>query len=193
MQTEPNCRFMFCKCLRCCELPPPGPQNLNADFTREEVEHAIQKLQNGKACGEDQLRNEMFKLGGGIMVTLLLQLFKYINDQGAVADDWRKATVVNLFKDGDPLDPSNYRGISLISCLGKLFLSIWAERITNHTVTSSPTSRVASGRIGPQLIRLSPCMRSCYAGVWRARPRSCTLWTSRRRSTPCGIMVCGSG
>jgi exonuclease III len=129
---NPTAGFMFCKCLRCCELPPPGPQNLNADFTREEVEHAIQKLQNGKACGEDQLRNEMFKLGGGTMVTLLLKLFKYINDQGAVADDCRKATVVNLFKDGDPLDPSNYRGISLISCLGKLFLSIWAERITNH-------------------------------------------------------------
>ena len=34
-----------------------------------------------------------------------------------------------LHKDGSRLDPANYRGITLISCLGKLFLSILNARL----------------------------------------------------------------
>jgi hypothetical protein len=32
------------------------------------------------------------------------------------------------------MDPGNYRGINiaLISCLGKLYLSLWARRLSSH-------------------------------------------------------------
>ena len=40
--------------------------------------------------------------------------------------------IVMLYKDGDETDPGNYRRISLISCLGKLYLSMWMQRITDH-------------------------------------------------------------
>eukprot|EP00808_Paulinella_micropora_P018271 g45059.t1 len=39
-------------------------------------------------------------------------------------------TLVNLYKDGDPADLGNYRGIALMSCLGKLYLSLWARRLS---------------------------------------------------------------
>ena len=29
-------------------------------------------------------------------------------------------------------DPGNYRGIALISCLGKLYLSLWARHLAKH-------------------------------------------------------------
>ena len=40
--------------------------------------------------------------------------------------------IVNLFKDGSRADPGNYRGIAIISCLGKLYLSLWARRLAIH-------------------------------------------------------------
>ena len=40
-----------------------------------------------------------------------------------------------LHKNGDETDPGNYRGISLISCLGKLYLSMWNNRIMEHMET----------------------------------------------------------
>ena len=43
-----------------------------------------------------------------------------------------ESSIVNLYKDGRKTDPGNYRGIALISCLGKLYLSMWARRITTH-------------------------------------------------------------
>ena len=35
----------------------------------------------------------------------------------------------SLFKDGDPDDPLNYRGISLLNCVGKLFTSVLNRRL----------------------------------------------------------------
>ena len=38
--------------------------------------------------------------------------------------------IVPIHKKGSKSDPSNYRGITLISCLGKLFLTILNNRLT---------------------------------------------------------------
>ena len=40
--------------------------------------------------------------------------------------------IVPIYKNGSRLDPSNYRGINLISCLGKLFLSVLNERFLQY-------------------------------------------------------------
>ena len=66
------------------------------------------------------------------MVDLLLYLFNWLRLNESVPADWQRSVVVNLFKEGDRTDPGNYRGISLISCLGKLYLSMWAARIAEH-------------------------------------------------------------
>ena len=59
-------------------------------------------------------------------------LFGFGQDHDVV---WDKAVIVNIFKEGDEANRTStddYRGIALISCLGKLYLSIWARRITRH-------------------------------------------------------------
>ena len=35
---------------------------------------------------------------------------------------WREGLIVNIFKKGDREDPANYRGITLLSVVGKVFL-----------------------------------------------------------------------
>lgn len=119
---------LYCLCPGACECRPP----LGADFTLQEVEAAVARARPGKASGPDLTRNEMFKAGGFIMSELLLTLFNFINNAAQVPAEWQKANVANLHKEGDPCDPQNYRGISLISCLGKIYLSVWADRLTQH-------------------------------------------------------------
>ncbi|THH18985.1 hypothetical protein EUX98_g8861 [Antrodiella citrinella] len=46
-----------------------------------------------------------------------------------VPEQWNKVQVCNLFKSGDPEDMNNYRGISLISVVQKIILSVMAERL----------------------------------------------------------------
>ena len=47
---------------------------------------------------------------------------------------WAVSVLIPIYKKDDPNDPSNYRGISLISCLAKLFLCIVNKRLLNYSI-----------------------------------------------------------
>ena len=42
---------------------------------------------------------------------------------------WREGLIINLFKKGDREDPGNYRGITLLSVVGKVFCKILNNRL----------------------------------------------------------------
>ena len=42
---------------------------------------------------------------------------------------WSNGIIKPIYKKGDPNEPSNYRAITLVSCLGKLYTSIVNERL----------------------------------------------------------------
>eukprot|EP00808_Paulinella_micropora_P013721 g41555.t1 len=89
--------------------------DLDGEFTLEELEECFEQAQFGKACGNDETRNEMFKCGGATMRQLLLRMFNFLRDIETTPDDWGMGTLVNLYKDGDPAGLGNYRGIALMS------------------------------------------------------------------------------
>ena len=100
-----------------------------------ELEQAIKGLKNRKSPGLDGITNEAIKALPNNWKEELLLVFNRILDEGTVPEDWSKIEVVPLLKNGDPKDPDNYRGISLVSCLAKLFTTIinnslisWAEQ-----------------------------------------------------------------
>ena len=101
-------------------------------FTLREVLAAVTKLAYHKAGTADGTVNTMFKCGGEEMAKHLLRLFNWLREKESIPAGWQRSVVVNLFKEGDRADPGNYRGIALISCLGKLYLSMWAARIAKH-------------------------------------------------------------
>ena len=41
-------------------------------------------------------------------------------DEGIFPDIWKLANVIPIFKKGDKSQPSNYRPVALLSCIGKL-------------------------------------------------------------------------
>ena len=58
------------------------------------------------------------------MVDLLEQLFSVIWQEEIVPGQWREGLIVNIFKKRDREDPANYRGITLLSVVGKVFYKI---------------------------------------------------------------------
>ena len=57
-----------------------------------------------------------------------------IFDSGVVPHDWSVRKIIPIYKQkGDPTDPVNYRPITLLSCLGKLFTSILNNRLQVFT------------------------------------------------------------
>ena len=70
-------------------------------------------------------------LKNGITMTLkpLHKLFNFIFSNGNFPKQWNENFLVLLHKKGNKFDPSNYRGISISSNLGKLFNRIVYNRL----------------------------------------------------------------
>lgn len=59
----------------------------------------------------------------------LVKLFNFIISKGTFPDSWLTGMITPIFKSGNRSDPSNYRGICVTSCWGKLFCSILNTRL----------------------------------------------------------------
>jgi exonuclease III len=106
-----------------------GVDDIDRLFTDKEVLEVLKALCNGKACGGDGIPPEFLKYGGSAMVKSLRALFNWFLKSGHMPEMWGKAIVVLLYKKGDPADPGNYRGISLLDVVGKVFTKLVAQRI----------------------------------------------------------------
>ena len=61
----------------------------------------------------------------------MLSIFNILLHQGYFPKAWSVGTIIPLFKKGDPTLPGNYRGITLLSCVGKLFTGIINQRLNS--------------------------------------------------------------
>ena len=59
-----------------------------------------------------------------------LKIFNIIYESGFVPEEWLIGLVKPIYKNkGDPTKPDNYRPITLLSCLGKVFTCILNHRL----------------------------------------------------------------
>ena len=90
-----------------------GP--LDYDIDLEEMLKASYVLKCNKASGYDSLSNEIIKCLLGASPLILLKLFNSILNENPVIDKWRISILNPIYKSGNKADPSNYRGISIMS------------------------------------------------------------------------------
>ncbi len=97
---------------------------LDKPITESEISNAIRLLKTKKAPGFDRVRNEMLKNGINSLMSSLVKLFNFIIQKRTFPKNWSIGMITPIFKSGNKSDPSNYTGICVTSCLGKLFCSI---------------------------------------------------------------------
>ena len=108
-------------------------QEINVVFTFEEVSLNIRNLKNDKSEGHDFIKNEYLKFCPPEVIQLAVILFNLVLKTGFVPIEWCIGLIVPIFKKkGSPHDPNNYRGITLLSCLGKLFTLCINSRLTTY-------------------------------------------------------------
>ena len=105
---------------------------LNSKITLEEINQCIKHLKNGKACGEDKILNEYIKHSKHLFLPIYEKLFNIVFDSGIIPNAWLEGTIRPLYKNkGDSKHVQNYRPITILSCLGKLFTAILNTRLTD--------------------------------------------------------------
>ncbi|XP_063595337.1 uncharacterized protein LOC134772300 [Penaeus indicus] len=102
----------------------PVLEELDTEPTIEDLSKAIDSLASEKAPGSDGIPPDLIK---HCKTTLLLPLHEVLCQcwkEGAVPQDMRDAKIVTLYKNkGERNDCNNYRGISLLSIVGKVILA----------------------------------------------------------------------
>ncbi|XP_071960018.1 uncharacterized protein [Antedon mediterranea] len=100
------------------------------EFSCEDVKYAVSLCKNNKSPGNDNISNELIKNGGNTIVATLYKLFKRLSHLECIPDEWNNGTIVPIFKKGDRRNLDNYRGITLNSCIAKIYSRIISRRIS---------------------------------------------------------------
>ena len=112
----------------------------------------------------------MIKASSDVILPALCNLFNTILNREYFPKMWSVGFIVPIYKSGDCDDPSNYRGITITSCVGKLFTSVINQRIT--TFVERQNSKSISNRKDLQ----------------KGKNCTCVLWILKKLTTVCGEM-----
>ena len=118
---------------------------LDENISLTEYKEASKTLKGNKSSGPDSISNDMIKNATPLLGRSVVNLFNAIINTECIPNQWKLGYIVPIFKKGQTDDPANYRGISIISCLGKLFSSILSKRLISHMEESKGFSMYQAG------------------------------------------------
>ena len=102
---------------------------LNVEITVSEIENATRQLKIGRSGGPDLFINEFSYYGKDALLHTLSAMFNNIFKLEYFQELWSEGLVIPLHKKVNVNDVNNYRGITLLSCKGKLFTRIINNRL----------------------------------------------------------------
>ena len=85
---------------------------------------ALYRMKGSKAGGKTGILPEMVKSCGGLLLEYLMDLFQTVRMEGRAPEEWRDAILIPIPKKGDLSYCDNWRGISLLDTVGKLFAKV---------------------------------------------------------------------
>ena len=102
---------------------------LDDPITELEVKEQVSKLKSDKAAGTDGIPPGILKLLPPTWIVFITILLNKLFVSSIYPQSWAIAKLFTIFKKGDKHLPSNYRGITIINCLAKVFDMILCERL----------------------------------------------------------------
>lgn len=115
-------------------------------ITQLEIKTALKKCKNKKAAGPGSIPIELIKNGPDILIELIEELFNKCLFGDQVPKEWNLSYISSIFKKGDKKLCQNYRGISVISSMGRLYGRILKTRIESVYQDIEEQSGFRAGR-----------------------------------------------
>ncbi len=105
---------------------------LNENILFAEISRAVNRLKSGKAVGCDGIPNEVLRSPS--LNQALHKLYTFCFKNGMTPTSWSKSVISPIPKSAmkDPYIPLNYRGISLLSCVYKLYAYVLNDRLYSY-------------------------------------------------------------
>ena len=97
-----------------------------------EIEKLISNLDSKKSPGFDELSAKFLILYATHISVTLANIFNISISSGVYPDHLKTAQVTLIYKNGEKSDPSNYRPISVLSLMNKVFEKILHKRLYKY-------------------------------------------------------------
>jgi hypothetical protein len=102
---------------------------LDCPFTVDEIAKTISSLKRHKSSDFENNVADFFIESNYFIAPYLVTIFNCIYDSHTYPESWSKGVIVPIYKKGDRFNPSNYRGITLINVIAKIFSLALRNRI----------------------------------------------------------------
>ena len=103
-----------------------------ADITPSEISNLFESLKTKFSLDTYGLNHYYLNKICPVLLPVLTKLFQKCLDRQVFPDSFKIAKVKPLFKEGNELDPSNYRPISLLPVVGKIFERVIYNRMNQY-------------------------------------------------------------
>ena len=98
-------------------------------ISKEEIEVALRGMKNNKAAGLDEIPAEAWKYGGEEMKDWIWRVCNRIWRGEGWIEEWKEGVIVPIVKKGEGVKVEEYRGVSLMPTLYKMYTSVLANRL----------------------------------------------------------------
>lgn len=106
--------------------------DLNFSFQQvsmEYISNLLLNLNEKKSCGPDGITQKLLKASAPAIASPLTNLFNYCIDKCTWPSAWKQGDVTPAYKKDDAVKKVNYRPITVLSCIPKLFEKIKFDQL----------------------------------------------------------------
>jgi hypothetical protein len=136
----------------------------NICITENDVNDILKSLDTNKAYGVDGISPRLLKMVSAEITPSLTKLFNMSLHKGIFPDIWKQANVMPLFKKGKHSDINNYRPVSLLSSISKVFEKVVFKYMFNFFRTNLRITIHQSGFLpGDSTINQLVYLYNCFA------------------------------
>ena len=96
------------------------------------VLNLLLKVDIARTTGLGQISNKVLKLPAPIIYIQLTDLFNLSVRSGVFPVDWKLAKVSPIYKTGERIDPNNYRPISVLSTIARIYEKVMYEQFYDY-------------------------------------------------------------
>ena len=126
----------------------------------ENVASTLRGLKANKTTGLDKIPHKTLKLSGSIVAPSLTYFFNLSLATGIYIDDWKCARVTPIFKSGDRRQCANYRPISILPAVSKVFEKEVFRQIYGYLTENCMLSKLQLG-FRPKHSTLAALIQMC--------------------------------
>ena len=105
----------------------------------------LKTIDEKKSAGLDNIPNKLLKIAAEVVAPSLTKIFIQSIITGIFPEEWKEARVSPLYKNGAKNDPSNYRPISVIPTVSKIYEKIIYDQLYDYLNTYNLLTHCQSG------------------------------------------------